>query len=77
MSKDPSARGARGPAGPAEVGGAIATISEKMKGPRGCAWDGDGTVYVADETGNKATARMARLFTRLLIQRRYKKRPYT
>jgi len=36
-----------------KVGGAIATISEKMKGPRGCAWDGDGTVYVADETGNK------------------------
>jgi sugar lactone lactonase YvrE len=35
-----------------KVGGAIATISEKMKGPRGCAFDGDGTVYFADETGN-------------------------
>jgi DNA-binding beta-propeller fold protein YncE len=35
-----------------KVGGGIATISEKMKGPRGCAFDGDGTVYVADETGN-------------------------
>lgn len=35
-----------------KVGGAIATISEKMKGPRGCAFDGIGTVYVADETGN-------------------------
>ena len=27
-----------------EVGGAVATISEKMKGPRGCAFDGDGTL---------------------------------
>lgn len=36
-----------------KVGGAIATISEKMLGPRGCSWDGDGTVYVADETGNQ------------------------
>jgi hypothetical protein len=35
-----------------KVGGAVATISEKMKGPRGCAFDGDGTVYFADETGN-------------------------
>lgn len=35
-----------------KVGGAIATISEKMKGPRGCAFDGDGTVYFADEEGN-------------------------
>lgn len=36
-----------------KMGGAIATISEKMKGPRGCAWDGDGTVYVADEVSNQ------------------------
>jgi hypothetical protein len=35
-----------------KVGGAVATISEKMKGPRGCAFDGDGTVYFADEEGN-------------------------
>lgn len=34
-------------------GGAIATISEKMVTPRGCSWDGDGTVFVADEAGNK------------------------
>jgi hypothetical protein len=33
-------------------GGAIATISDKLLGPRGCAWDGDGTVYVADKTAN-------------------------
>jgi len=32
-------------------GGAIATVSDKLVGPRGCAYDGDGTVYVADKTG--------------------------
>ena len=31
-------------------GGAIATVSDKLLGPRGCAWDGDGTVFVADKT---------------------------
>ena len=31
-------------------GGAIATVSDKLLGPRGCAWDGDGTIYVADKT---------------------------
>jgi len=40
-----------------KYGGAIATISTRMVAPRGCAWDGDGTVYVADyangETGAK------------------------
>jgi len=30
-------------------GGAIASISGKFKQPRGCVWDGDGTVYVADK----------------------------
>lgn len=29
-------------------GGVIATITEKMGQPRGCVFDGDGTVYVAD-----------------------------
>merc|ERR1719181_613115 len=33
-------------------GGQIATVSDKLLGPRGCAWDGDGTVYVADKTAN-------------------------
>lgn len=31
-------------------GGAIATVSDKLVGPRGCAYDGDGTVYVSDKT---------------------------
>jgi len=33
-------------------GGAIATVSDRLLGPRGCSWDGDGTVYVADKTAN-------------------------
>jgi sugar lactone lactonase YvrE len=39
-----------------KYGGGIATVAESMKGPRGCVWDGDGTVYVADETGNKVVS---------------------
>jgi sugar lactone lactonase YvrE len=31
-------------------GGAIATVSDKLLGPRGCTWDGDGTIYLADKT---------------------------
>merc|ERR1719387_233182 len=34
------------------TGGAIATITDHLVQPRGCAWDGDGTVYVADKGGN-------------------------
>jgi sugar lactone lactonase YvrE len=34
-------------------GGGIATISPDMKDPRGCTWDGDGTIYVADMEGGK------------------------
>lgn len=33
-------------------GGAIATISDQFSEPRGCAWDGDGTVFVADKGKN-------------------------
>lgn len=33
-------------------GGAIATVSDQFMAPRGCAWDGDGTVFVADKTRN-------------------------
>lgn len=33
-------------------GGSLEALTGKMKGPRGCAWDGDGTVYVADSKGN-------------------------
>merc|ERR1719421_1425051 len=32
-------------------GGPIAEITDKLQEPRGCAWDGDGTVFVADKTG--------------------------
>jgi len=39
-----------------KYGGGIATVAESMKGPRGCVWDGDGTIYVADETGNKVVS---------------------
>jgi len=34
-------------------GGAIATVSDRLMGPRGCTWDGDSTVYVADKYANK------------------------
>lgn len=33
-------------------GGTAATISDKLEAPRGCTWDGDGTIYVADKDGN-------------------------
>jgi len=31
---------------------AVQTVSRKLSLPRGCAWDGDGTVYVADRGAN-------------------------
>lgn len=31
---------------------AVQTVSNKLSMPRGCAWDGDGTVYVADRGAN-------------------------
>jgi sugar lactone lactonase YvrE len=33
-------------------GGDTATVVDILVKPRGCAWDGDGTVYVADKGGN-------------------------
>lgn len=33
-------------------GGSAATITDKLEAPRGCTWDGDGTIYVADKDGN-------------------------
>jgi len=33
-------------------GGEIAEVSGQLKHPRGCVWDGDGTVYVADRGAN-------------------------
>jgi len=32
-----------------KTGSAIATVSDVFEEPRGCAWDGDGTVYIADK----------------------------
>jgi len=32
-------------------GGAIALISDSLTDPRGCSWDGDGSVYVTDREG--------------------------
>lgn len=32
-----------------KTGGAAATVSDRLIGPRGCSWDGDATVYVADK----------------------------
>jgi sugar lactone lactonase YvrE len=33
-------------------GGTVKEVSSQLKNPRGCAWDGDGTVYVADRGSN-------------------------
>lgn len=35
-----------------KMGGAIAEVSDLLQAPRGCVWDRDGTVFVADKTGN-------------------------
>lgn len=35
-----------------KLGGAIAEVSDMLQQPRGCVWDLDGTVYVADKSGN-------------------------
>jgi len=32
-------------------GGAIALISDELAQPRGCSWDGDGSIYVTDRDG--------------------------
>jgi hypothetical protein len=32
-----------------KTGSAVATISDAFQEPRGCVWDGDGTVYIADK----------------------------
>lgn len=32
-------------------GGAIALISDALESPRGCSWDGDGSIYVTDRAG--------------------------
>jgi len=35
-----------------KTGGAIAEVTAKLLHPRGCTWDGDGTIYIADKGGN-------------------------
>lgn len=37
-------------------GGYSATITDKFQAPRGCSWDGDGTIYVADKDANAVFA---------------------
>lgn len=34
----------------------VTEVSTQLKGPGGCTWDGDGTVYVADSVGNAVVA---------------------
>jgi hypothetical protein len=33
-------------------GGTAAVVTDKLQSPRGCVWDGDGTIYVADRGTN-------------------------
>mmetsp|Transcript_59825 Transcript_59825/g.175516 ORF Transcript_59825/g.175516 Transcript_59825/m.175516 type:complete len:351 (-) Transcript_59825:40-1092(-) len=33
-------------------GGEVRTVSSKLRSPRGCAWDGDSTIFVADRAAN-------------------------
>jgi len=37
-------------------GGTELTVSDKFQEPRGCTWDGDGTVFVADRAANLVAA---------------------
>jgi len=34
-------------------GGAVTTVTDKLQKPRGCVFDGDGTVFIADQGDNK------------------------
>lgn len=36
-----------------KTGGAIAVINDGLREPRGCAWDGDGTIFVSDKVEGK------------------------
>mmetsp|Transcript_101999 Transcript_101999/g.263657 ORF Transcript_101999/g.263657 Transcript_101999/m.263657 type:complete len:346 (+) Transcript_101999:121-1158(+) len=35
-----------------KTGGSVVPVSQRFTNPRGCVWDGDGTVYVADRGSN-------------------------
>lgn len=38
------------------VGGEVTTVASKLSTPRGCVWDGESTVYVADRSANAVFA---------------------
>merc|ERR1719265_785 len=35
-----------------KTGGGPQVVTDRLTNPRGCAWDGDGTIYVADRGAN-------------------------
>jgi len=37
-------------------GSAVATISDAFEEPRGCVWDGDGTIYIADKKAGRVSS---------------------
>eukprot|EP00747_Dinoflagellata_sp_TGD_P162373 gnl/TRDRNA2_/TRDRNA2_179893_c0_seq1.p1 gnl/TRDRNA2_/TRDRNA2_179893_c0~~gnl/TRDRNA2_/TRDRNA2_179893_c0_seq1.p1 ORF type:complete len:358 (+),score=76.78 gnl/TRDRNA2_/TRDRNA2_179893_c0_seq1:161-1234(+) len=37
-------------------GGAVVTVTDRLTKPRGCVWDGDGTVFIADKDEGKIYA---------------------
>lgn len=39
-----------------QKGGEMVQVTAKLQKPRGCSWDNDGTVFVADESGNAVFA---------------------
>lgn len=39
-----------------KAGSPVAVVSNRLTNPRGCVWDGDGTVYVADKGANAVYA---------------------
>jgi len=44
-------------------GSELTLVSDKFQQPRGCAWDGDGTVYVADRQANAVFAFAGNMLT--------------
>jgi len=44
-----------------KTGGAVGVVSDTLKQPRGCTFDGDGTVFVADQKGNAVYSMPANL----------------
>lgn len=46
-----------------KTGGAVGIVSDIMKQPRGCVYDDDGTVYIADQAGNRVYSMPANIDT--------------